>query len=270
MTTAGPTDETPCVQAGGAAAAVTATTTATRATSRTRSIRLVTVLCRWKAASPILARLNGQGGDPVPACRRPEPLRRRGGHERLLHACEHFLARSLLHRLQAAELEARQLDAAFRAHRQEAEVGEEARREDRAVHVEALEVRLALGVAIRERLERAGAALAHVADRGEEERLHHPRTGRVGEVGARDEDGIVARRPRRQLAGARKELRRPVLHRAEQAPVVVVVDRPPRTPLVLGRADPLALVGATAVPRLPPDAFVADRRRRLERRAREA
>ena len=73
--------------------------------------------------------------------------------------------------------------------------------------------------------------------------------------------------PGGQLARAREELRRPVLHRAEQASVVVVVDRPPGAPLVLGVADPLALVGAAPVPRLPPDALVADGRRRLDRRS---
>ena len=66
MKTAGPTEEMPCVQVGGAAAAVTETTTATRAAKRTRSIRLVTVLSMWRTANPILARLNGEGGDPVP------------------------------------------------------------------------------------------------------------------------------------------------------------------------------------------------------------
>ena len=125
------------------------------------------------------------------------------------------------------------------------------------------------GIAVGERLERPGAPLARVADRGEEERLHHPRPRRIGEVGARDEDGVVARRAGGQLARAREEIRRPVLHRAEQPAVVVVVDRAPRAPLVLGVADPLALVGAAPVPRLPPDALVADGRRRLDRRARQ-
>ena len=59
----------------------------------------------------------------------------------------------------------------------------------------------------------------------------------------------------------------PVLHRAEQPAVVVVVDRPPRAPRVLGVADPLALVGTAPVPRLPPDALVAHGRRRLDRRS---
>src|SRR5262249_31586756 len=94
---------------------------------------------------------------------------------------QHLLARSLLDRLQAAELEARQLAAPVRSQRNEAEVGEEVRREDRAVRVEPPEARLPLRVAVRERLERSGAALADVADRREEEGLHDPGTRHVGD-----------------------------------------------------------------------------------------
>src|SRR5262249_43472315 len=50
---------------------------------------------------------------------------------------------------------------------------------------------------------------------------------------------------------------------------VVVVDRPPGAPFLLGLADPLALVGAAAVARLPPDALVTHARRGLQRRARQ-
>src|SRR5581483_7684322 len=92
------------------------------------------------------------------------------------------------------------------------------------------------------------------------------RLRRVGEIGAGDEHCVVARRPRRQLVRAREEPRRPVLHRAEQPPVVVVVHRPPRAPLVLRAADPLLLVHLPAAARLPPRALVAHRRRGLERR----
>src|SRR3954454_13285560 len=175
-------------------------------------------------------------------------------------------ARPLPQGLRAAELEPRELYPPLRAHRQEAEVGEEVRGEDRLVDVEPLEVRLAFGVAVGERLERAGSPLARVSDRGEEERLHHPRPRRIGEVGTRHEHGVVARRPRGELTSTREELGRAVLHRPEQVAVVVVVDRPPRAPLVFGVTNPLALVRAAPVARLPPDALVADARRRLDRR----
>jgi flagellar M-ring protein FliF len=48
---------------------------------------------------------------------------------------------------------------------------------------------------------------------------------------------------------------------------VVVVHRAPGAPLLLGLVDPLALVGTAPVAGLPPDALVADGRRRLDRRA---
>src|SRR5207248_5511942 len=105
---------------------------------------------------------------------------------------------------------------------------------------------------------------------GEEERLHHPRPRRVGEVRAGDERRVRARRAGRQLTCAREELGRPVLHRAEQPSLLVVVDGAPGAPLVLGLADPLALVDTAPAARLPPDALVAHGRRRLERRARQA
>ena len=128
------------------------------------------------------------------------------------------------------------------AHRAEPEVREEVRREDRAVDEEPLVRRLALPVAVRERLQRLRPAVLRVADRGEEERLHHPRRVRVHDVRAGDEHGIRRGRPGRQLGRAREEPGRPVLHRAEQPPVAVVVDRAPRPPLLLGLLDPAALV----------------------------
>ena len=90
--------------------------------------------------------------------RRLGTLRRGRGHERLAAPRASTFSRvPFLHRLQPAELEPRELDAPLRAHRQEAEVGEEVRREDRPVDVEALEVRLPFRIAVGERLERAGA-----------------------------------------------------------------------------------------------------------------
>src|SRR5581483_2304299 len=189
--------------------------------------------------------------------------------ECLAHDAQHALARPLHHRHETSELESRELDPPRRAHGREAEVGEKVAREDRLVHLEAL-VRVVTGaVAIRERLQGARALVAGVADRGQEERLHHPRARRRDEVGARDEHGVLARRARGQLGGPREEVARAVLHRAEQAAVVVVIDRPPRAPLLLRAADPLALVGAAARRRLPEDALVADGRSRPERRTGE-
>src|SRR5262249_3413475 len=68
----------------------------------------------------------------------------------------------------------------------------------------------------------------------------------------------------------RKEPRQAELHRPEQPAVVVVVDRAPAAPVVLDLLDPAPLVGLTLATRLPPDAVVADARRHLEGRAREA
>ena len=56
------------------------------------------------------------------------------------------------------------------------------------------------------------------------------------------------RRARRQLGRAREQLARPVLHRAEQPPVVVVVELAPDAPVLLGLLDPAALV-RSRVPR---------------------
>ena len=147
----------------------------------------------------------------------------------------------------------------------EAEVGEEVAREDRAVDEEALVRGLPLGVAVGERLERLRALVARLADRGEEERLLDPRRRARDDVDARDEHGIVGRWAGRKLGGAREERRRAVLDRAEQASVVVAVERAPGAPLVLGLLDPAVLRGRAAVARLPPDAGLADAGRVLER-----
>ncbi len=66
-----------------------------------------------------------------------------------------------------------------------------------------------------------------------------------------------------------KSVRRPVLHRPEHAPVVVAVDRPPRPPRLLRPLAPTRLVRVPVPAALPPDARLADGRRRLERRARQ-
>ena len=115
-----------------------------------------------------------------------------------------------------------------------------------------------LAIAVRERLERARALVARLADRGEEERLLDPRLRVRQQVGARDEHGVVRRRAGREVGGAREEMGGPVLHRAEDAAVVVAIDRPPRSPLVLGALDPLALLGLAVAAGLPPDARLAD------------
>src|SRR2546423_14856524 len=101
-------------------------------------------------------------------------LRHRSRRERFLHDAQDLLARPFDGGHEAAELQARELDAAARPDGPETEVAEEIAREDRLVHVEALERRDLLGIAIRERLERACPLVARVADRCEEERLHHP------------------------------------------------------------------------------------------------
>ena len=189
--------------------------------------------------------------------------------ERLLHDTEHLLPLPFLHGLQAAEVESSQLDAPGRAQCPKAEVGKEVAREDGSMDEEALGRRRPLAIAIGERLERPGALVACLADRGEEERLLDPRLRLRQQVGARDEHGVVRRRAGRKIGGTREERRRAVLHRAEDAAVVVAIDRPPRPPLVLGTIDPLALLRLAVAARLPPDARLADRRRRLERRAGE-
>ena len=115
-----------------------------------------------------------------------------------------FSRGALLDRLEAAELQARELDTAGGAHRDEAEVGEEVAREDGSVDEEALGRRRALAIPVGERLERPGALVSRLADRSEEEGLLDPRL-RVGdEIRAGDEDGIIGGRPGGQVGGARE------------------------------------------------------------------
>src|SRR5262245_28693480 len=180
------------------------------------------------------------------------PLRHRRRLKRILDDAEDLLAPAFYNRLQPAELEASELNAAGHPDRPEAEVGEEIAREDRLVDEEALIRRLRLGIDVRERLERAGALVLRLADRRQEERLEHPRGRALDEIRARDEHGVVRGRAGRKLLRAREELGRAVLHRAEQAAVVVVVDRAPRAPLLLGPVDPALLVHPAGPARLPP------------------
>ena len=109
----------------------------------------------------------------------PSGLTRRGqrlgGAERVSNDAEHALAPALDDRDEAAELEPRQPDPPRAAHDLEAEVREKVVREHRLVHAEALVARLALVVAVGERLETPGTAIARLADRSQEERLQHPR-----------------------------------------------------------------------------------------------
>src|ERR671937_2647639 len=106
---------------------------------------------------------------------------RRCGRERFLHDAQDLLALTFGYRLQAAELQSRELDAACAANGVEAEVGEEVRREDRLVDLETLVLRLALGITVRERLQCLRLLVARIADRGEEQRLHDPRRRHIDE-----------------------------------------------------------------------------------------
>src|SRR5438270_2419023 len=120
------------------------------------------------------------GSDPVARGLTPlEALRRRGRYERVADDAEDLLARSFDHGDEAAELQSRELDAALPPDGHEPEVGEEVAREDRLVHLEALEGRAGVAVVVCERLERPSTLLARVADRRQEERLHHPRLRRI-------------------------------------------------------------------------------------------
>ena len=65
-----------------------------------------------------------------------------------------------------------------------------------------------------------------------------PTAARRDEVRARDEHGVVRRRPGRKLGGTRKERAGPYCIDPSSASVVVAVDRAPRPPLVLGPLDP--------------------------------
>ena len=182
----------------------------------------------------------GRGGEPDrhAVSRHAVQLRgrfRQGGRTRDdLRRAPHGLrdAPVLGHRLQAAELEPHQLDAAGAAQRVEAVVGEEVAREDRAVLQEALGELGLGGVHEAEGLDRGHAALVTGADAGQEEALQRPRARRVREVGAGHEDGVVGRRARRQRARARKRRRGPVLQRRD-VPLAVEVDLAPGAELVL-------------------------------------
>src|SRR5829696_2368629 len=197
--------------------------------------------------------------------------RRRNGrrHERLLDDAEHLLAPPLDHRLETAQVETRECDAADGAHRREPEIGEEVRGEHSPVDAEPLVRQLTLAVAVRERLDRRGTAVLRLADRGQEERLEDPRRRLVDDVRARDEDRVVRGRPSRQLVRKREELRRPVLHRPEDAAVAVVVHRPEGAEAELDLLHPAVLVDSPPPARLPPHALVAYGRRRLERELRQ-
>src|SRR5262249_35042357 len=149
---------------------------------------------------------------------------RRRWRERLFYDAQHLFAAPFLHGDEPPELEPGELDEAGAANRPKAEVGEEVRREDRLGHLEALVLRRALAVPIRERLERLCASVACVADRREEERLHHPGARLLDEVSARDEYRVIRGWSRGQLRRAWEELGGSVLHRPEHASVGVVVD----------------------------------------------
>ena len=95
--------------------------------------------------------------------------RGRRGRERLLHDAQDLGASAFLDRLQPAELEPTELDATLRPHRHEAELLEEVAREHRAMDEKPLLDRLPLGIAVCERLERRGTAVARLADRREEQ-----------------------------------------------------------------------------------------------------
>src|SRR5262245_8742847 len=176
---------------------------------------------------------------------------------------------ALDHRLEAAQLEPRELDEALRTHGHEAEVGKEVAREDRPVDEEALVDRLALRVAIAKRLESPRLLVARVADRGQEERLQDPGRAPADEVGAGDEHSVGRGWAAGELRRTRKELGRRVLHHPEQAAVVVVVQGSPRAPR-LGALAPAILLDVAAGARLPPDTVLADGGGRSEGRACQA
>src|SRR3954470_15909115 len=210
------------------------------------------------------------GGAPRSSSADLEALRHGRRREGLADDAQHLRTPPLGDRNQATELEPDELDRPDHPHRAKPEVRQEVAREDRLVHPEALVLRLALRVAVGERLERLRALVPSLADRGQEQCLQHPRARTVEEVRTGDEDRVVGRRPRRQLVRARKQLGRPVLHRADDAPVVFVVERAPGTEVPLGAIDPAVLVGPAARLRLPPHTAVADDRRLLKAQPRQA
>ena len=135
------------------------------------------------------------------------------------------------------------------------------------MHLEALVRRLALAVAVRERLERRRAPLARLADRREEERLHHPRRRRLDEVRAGDEQRVVARRAR-PAAPARAGRRSPA--RTASSRAAARRRRGRRRPTRPNRPR-FARSSAACRPRgrcaTATRRSVADARRRLERRS---
>ena len=120
--------------------------------------------------------------------------------------------------------------------------------------------RVAFRVPVGERLQRPSTLVPGLADRSQEQRLLDPFRTFPGQVRAGHEDGIVRRRPRREIRCPGKEPCRPVLHRSEHGAVVVEVDRPPLAGLVLDPLHPALLRGRPVPPRLPPDAVTTDRR----------
>src|SRR3954465_648113 len=114
----------------------------------------------------------------------PRRNRRRSRRKGVLDHTKHLLAPPLGHRHQSTKLQPRQLDEAGRTNRPEPEVGQKVSREDRLVHLEALVLRLAFAVPISKRFERLRATVPRVADRSEEEGLHHPRARLLHQVRA--------------------------------------------------------------------------------------
>src|SRR5690242_5158241 len=123
------------------------------------------------------------------------------------------------------------------------------------MHLEALVLRLSLREAVGERLERLGPFVPGLSDCGEEERLQHPGTCAVEEIGAGDEHRVLRGRPGRKLVRPRKVHRWAVLHRADHTAVVLAVERAPRPEVVLDTLGPAVLVRPAAGLRLPPDAL---------------
>ena len=121
------------------------------------------------------------------------------------------------------------------------------------------------GIPVRERLEGTRSLVSCLADRRQQQRLLDPLRRRADHIRARDEHCVVRRRARREVGRAWEEVRRPVLHRADDPPVVVVVDGSPLAPVLLGLLDPPLLRRGPVATRLPPDAVATHERRVAER-----
>src|SRR5690348_1381666 len=91
------------------------------------------------------------------------PLRHRRRGKGFLHYSQDLRAPPFHDGHEPAELESHQLDEARGAHGAKAEVGEEVRREDRLVDLEALVLRFALRIPVREGLERLRPLVPSVA-----------------------------------------------------------------------------------------------------------